>query len=73
MIVVDSSALIAIFFDEPEKRAFQDIIAGGERCIMSAVNAHETACALRVRHGPLEHSATRLTRGVPSPRERGEG
>jgi ribonuclease VapC len=52
MIVVDSSALIAIFFDEPEKRAFQDIIAGGERCIMSAVNAHETACVLRVRHGP---------------------
>ena len=52
MIVVDSSALIAIFFDEPEKQTFQDIIAGGEHCVMSAVNAHETACVLRVRQGP---------------------
>ena len=43
MIVVDSSALIAILFDEPEKQAFQDIITDGERCLMSAVNAHETA------------------------------
>ena len=52
MIVVDSSALIAIFFDEPEKQVFEDIIAGGERCAMSAVNAHEAACVLRVRQGP---------------------
>ncbi len=52
MIVVDSSALIAIFFDEPEKQPFQAVIAGGERCMISAVNAHETACVLRVRHGP---------------------
>jgi ribonuclease VapC len=51
MIVVDSSALIAILFDEPEKQAFQDIIAGGEHCVISAVNAHETACVLRMRHG----------------------
>jgi ribonuclease VapC len=52
MIVVDSSALIAILFDEPEKQAFETIVAGGERCVMSAVNAHETATILRVRHGP---------------------
>jgi PIN domain nuclease of toxin-antitoxin system len=26
MIVVDSSALIAVLFEEPEKQAFQDII-----------------------------------------------
>jgi ribonuclease VapC len=52
MIVVDSSALIAIFFDEPEKQAFETIVAGDERCVMSAVNAHETATVLRVRHGP---------------------
>ena len=51
MIVVDSSALIAILLDEPEKQKFEDIIAGGERCIMSAVNAHETACVLRSRFG----------------------
>jgi ribonuclease VapC len=50
MIVVDSSALVAILFDEPEKRGFQDILSGGERCIISAVNAHETACVVRLRH-----------------------
>ena len=52
MIVVDSSALIAIPFDEPEKQAFENIVAGDDRCVMSAVNAHETATVLRVRHGP---------------------
>ncbi len=51
MIVVDSSALIAILFAEPEKPAFQNIIAGGDRCVISAVNAHETATVLRLRHG----------------------
>jgi ribonuclease VapC len=51
MIVVDSSALIAILFKEPEHQDFEDIITGGERCVMSAVNVHETATVLRVRHG----------------------
>jgi ribonuclease VapC len=51
MIVVDSSALIAVLFEEPEKQAFQDIIDGDERCVLSAVNAHETACILRGRNG----------------------
>ena len=51
MIVVDSSALIAILFEEPEKQAFEDVIAGGERCVIPAVNAHETATVLRLRHG----------------------
>jgi ribonuclease VapC len=53
MIVVDSSALIAVLFEEPEKQTFQDIIDGDERCVLSAVNAHETACILRARHGLL--------------------
>ncbi|MBI1867061.1 MAG: type II toxin-antitoxin system VapC family toxin [Methylocystis sp.] len=52
MIVVDSSALIAILLDEPERQVFQNIIAGGEPCVISAVNVHETASVLRVRHGP---------------------
>ena len=53
MIVVDSSALIAILFEEPEKQAFENIIIGGERCVMSAVNVHETATVLRLRHGAM--------------------
>jgi len=51
MIVVDSSALCAVFFNEPEKSAFQAILDGDERCIVSAVNAHETACVLRSKLG----------------------
>jgi ribonuclease VapC len=53
MIVVDSSALIAVLFEEPEKHAFQNIIDGDERCVLSAVNAHETACILRARLGVM--------------------
>jgi ribonuclease VapC len=52
MIVVDSSALLAIIFDEPERQSFEDSSprramppVGGER--------HETACVLRARHGPI--------------------
>jgi len=52
MIVVDTSAMLAILFHEPEEQAFENIVAGDERCVMSAVNAHETATILRVRHGP---------------------
>ena len=51
MIVADSSALCAVFFNEPEKSAFQAILDGDERCIVSAVNAHETACVLRGKLG----------------------
>jgi ribonuclease VapC len=51
MIVVDSSALIAVLFREPEHQVFEDIITGGEHCVISAVNAHETATVLRLRHG----------------------
>jgi len=51
MIVVDSSPLIAILFDEPECQAFRDIVTSGERCAVSAVNVHETATVLRVRSG----------------------
>jgi ribonuclease VapC len=50
MIVVDSSALIAILFKEPEKQSFEAILAGADACVISAVNAHETACVLRRRH-----------------------
>ncbi len=51
MIVVDSSALLAIFFREPDHPAFMDAITGSEPCVISAVNAHETATVLRVRLG----------------------
>ncbi|HXT78997.1 MAG TPA: type II toxin-antitoxin system VapC family toxin [Acetobacteraceae bacterium] len=51
MIVVDSSALLAVLFKEAEHEKFEDIITSDERCVMSAVNVHETATVLRLRHG----------------------
>jgi ribonuclease VapC len=53
MIVVDSSALIAIVEEEPEQQAFMKIIAEEDHCLISAVNAHETAMVLRGRRGPV--------------------
>lgn len=53
MIVIDSSALIAILLAEPEKGSFESIIAESDRCVISAVNAHETAMVLRLRNGDL--------------------
>lgn len=50
MIVVDSSALIAIVLNEPEREAFESIFIL-ERGMMSAVNVHESACVLRARLG----------------------
>jgi len=52
MIVIDSSALIAILFDEPERLAFETIIAGEEHCLISALNGHEMACVMRAKHCP---------------------
>jgi ribonuclease VapC len=50
MIVVDCSALLAILFKEAEKQSYEAILSGADRCVISAVNADETAFALRVRH-----------------------
>ena len=50
MIVVDSSALLAILFKEAERPGFEATIAKADRCVISAVNAHETGSVLRLRH-----------------------
>lgn len=50
MIVVDSSALLAIMLDEPERPVFENTIVT-RRCMISAVNAHESAAVLRLRGG----------------------
>ena len=51
MIVVDSSCILAILQNEPEKDAFRAMLAGGERSVMSAVNVHEALCVMRGRYG----------------------
>ena len=51
MIVVDSSALIAILERESDAAAFVAAIQQADRLLISAVNVHETGIVLRARHG----------------------
>ena len=51
MIVVDSSALVAIFEKEPEAAVYAAAIQQADRLLISAVNAHETGIVMRARHG----------------------
>jgi ribonuclease VapC len=51
MIVVDSSALIAIFEAEPDAATYAAAIANAEGLLISALNVHETGMVLRTRRG----------------------
>ncbi|HEY2047930.1 MAG TPA: type II toxin-antitoxin system VapC family toxin [Caulobacteraceae bacterium] len=54
MIVVDSSALVAILRREPEADAFLRIIAESHRCLVSSVSVLETSMVLAGRTGDHE-------------------
>lgn len=51
MIVVDSSALVAILRGEPEVDAFLRVIAEADGCLLSAVGLLETSMVLAGRSG----------------------
>ena len=51
-MVVDSSAVLAILFDEPERDSFSDALADAGVRLMSTVNALETAVVVSSRKGP---------------------
>ncbi len=51
MIIVDSSALIAIFESESDAAIYAAVIRQTERLFVSAVNVHETGIVMRARHG----------------------
>jgi len=51
MIVVDSSALIAILQKEPETEQFLSIIREAPRCLVSAVTVYETGIVIGMRRG----------------------
>jgi ribonuclease VapC len=53
MIVVDSSALIAIFEHEADAGICAAVIRQAERLFISAVNVHETGVVMRARHGEI--------------------
>ncbi len=50
-MVVDTSALLAVLFDEPERRAFTEAIEAAEARLLSAATFVETSMILESRHG----------------------
>ena len=52
MIVVDTSAVLAIIQGEPEADVFLDIIRQADRVVISAVSVLEAGLVLRGRRGP---------------------
>ena len=47
-MVVDSSAVLAILFNEPERNLFSDALAAGRVRLMSSVNVLETAVVVEM-------------------------
>jgi ribonuclease VapC len=50
-MVVDTSALLAILQNEPERRAFVEAIEAADRCSLSAASFVETSIVLEARYG----------------------
>ena len=53
MIVLDTSAIVAILKDEAEKRIFLEVIVAAERCSLSAVGLFEASMVLIGRSAPI--------------------
>jgi len=50
-MVLDTSAVLAILLDEPDRRAFTEAIEAADRCLFSAASFVETSMILETRHG----------------------
>ena len=50
-MVIDTSALVAIFLGEPERKSFLEYIIQAEKKLLSAGNALETGIVLEARRG----------------------
>jgi|SRR5690606_25741275 len=51
MIVIDTSALAAIFFAEPERKVFSDIVQAADRVLVSTPTVLEARMVVRGRRG----------------------
>ena len=51
-MVIDTSALVAILQDEPERRAFNEAIEAAESCSLSTASFVETSMIIESRYGP---------------------
>ena len=70
MIVVDSSALVAILRREPEADKFLQAIATAEGCLLSSVSLLETSMVLAGRTGDAEAWAARAEAALEAACER---
>ena len=59
MIVVDASALIAVFENEPERQHFSSIIANADRRVVSTITLLEAGMVARGRRGAAGLAAMR--------------
>lgn len=50
-MVIDSSAVVAVLRDEPERRSFNELIEKAEQCLMSAVSFVEASMVVESRMG----------------------
>ena len=57
MIVVDTSALLAVLLDEPEKVGFRDILANAPRKAISTVSMLEAGILMTARRGDAGRAA----------------
>ena len=51
-MVIDTSALIAILQDEPERRVFNEAIEAAERRVLSVASFVEASMIVEARYGP---------------------
>lgn len=51
-MVIDTSAIVAVLFDEPERRSFDRLIAADQVRLISAVGRVEAAFVIEGRKGP---------------------
>ena len=64
-MVIDSSALVAIAFEEPEGARFEELIVESRSKLMSAVSRLESAIVVRARKGPaVAPNVERLIRAM---------
>lgn len=50
-MVIDSSAVLAILQNEPERRAFNEAIAAAEQCFLSSASLVELSIVMEARFG----------------------
>ena len=51
-MVIDTSALIAILQNEPERRVFNEAIEAADTCVLSTASFLETSMVIESRYGP---------------------